>query len=117
MGLWYQKGHFPPCNRTRGEHQLGMQIRHKKLGDFPSHGFFFLSWKYEANISSGSGVGKEGFSDGHCRTRDSKETRVSRDHEFITTPVICGFSPALQCSATPEKAMSKMELGSVRTEV
>lgn len=32
-----------------------------------------------------------------------------RDHEFIATPVIRGFSPALQCSATPEKAMSKMD--------
>lgn len=32
-----------------------------------------------------------------------------RDHEFMVTPVICGFPPALQCSAIPEKAMSKMD--------
>lgn len=41
--------------------------------------------------------------------RDSKQTRVFRDHEFIATPDTHGFSPALQCSATLEKAMSKMD--------
>lgn len=79
------------------------------MRDFPAHGFFFFSCKYEANICSGTGIGKEGFSDCHCRMRDRKQTRVFRDHEFIATSVIHGFSSELQCSAPPEKAMSKMD--------
>lgn len=86
-----------------------MQTWHNKLRDFLSRGFFLLAWKHEANLCARSDEGKEGFRDYHCRTRDSMLTRVFRDHEFIATPVLRGFSPALRCSATPEKATRKMD--------
>lgn len=71
----------------------------------------FSSQKYETHLCAGSNVGKKGSRDFHCRMRDSKLTRAFRDREFIVTPIIQGFSPALQCLAVLEKAMREMRGG------